>query len=71
MSREVSPEAVVEELLTIQARIIVLEQLYTKFVNVTEPPEQLHIVEDTVGDMLRAERRKLADAIRTWIGVFS
>lgn len=61
----------IEELLRIQARIICLESLYTKFVNITATSDQHLFVEASVAIMLRDERRKLTSALSDWIGKLS
>lgn len=71
MTSENDLDAVIEELLRIEARIICLEALYTKFVNITNRAEDVGPIEEAVGDMLRNERRKLVGALNAWIGELS
>lgn len=72
MNNEKDIFPMIEELLRIQARIICLESLYTKFVNIiTVTSDDTELVEASVAIMLRDERRKLTSALNDWIGRLS
>lgn len=71
MASEIDLDALIEELLRIQGRIICLEQLYTKFVNIVSDAAFVGTAEGRVGNMLMNERRKLVDALNTWLGELS
>lgn len=68
MNSETGLDELVDDLLVIQARILVLEALYTKFVNIVGHDNIPQQVQAAVGDQLRDERLKLTETIRNYLG---